>query len=200
MSLTLVPSNHDKWLRVKVRQELDIFEDDHATDLFSTDTFEVQAVPWGDGVMEIRIRPVPPDDEKCIKECQYVSCCVPAEQLERAMAGIADSIFELWYNENSAFDQNMKAVHMYPGHRDITDFPAGYAGFQESEDKPMYVFKQDDWCEYVTYAELIRLTKEIFAVEHVKVLDFRTTIKKVPKNCLSYLYCEAGDAIDPSRF
>lgn len=200
MSMTLVPDNHDKWLVVKVRQELEIMESDHATSLFSTDTFEVQAVPWGDGIMEIRIRPVPPDKEERIKECQYIGCCVPAEQLERAMAGIADSIFELWYNENSAFDQDMKHVHMYPGHREFTDFPEGYAGFQESEDKPMYIFKKDEWCEFVPYMELKRLTQEIFDVEHVKILDFRTTIKKVPKNCASYLYCEAGDEIDPRRF
>ncbi len=196
--MKLVPQ---EWITVQVCQDITIFEKGTDNILFNTSTFEVSAIPWGDRVISIRIRPVPNiDDIDFIDECQYITCNVAIEHLEQAMNGIADSIFDLWFHNNNVFDQDMKLIHMTAGSRDISYFPEGYAAFQESNDKPIFIFKKDDWCEYVTYMELKRLAKEIFNVEHVKILDFRTTIKKVPKNCSLYLYCEAGDAIDPSRF
>jgi hypothetical protein len=196
--MKLVPQ---EWVTVKICQDIAIFEKGTDNVLFNTDTFEVSALPWGDRVMSIRIRPVPNiDDIDFIDECQYITCNVAVEHLEQAMNGIADSIFDLWFHNNNVFDQDMKLIHMTAGSRDISYFPEGYAAFQENSDKPVFVFKKEDWTPFTTYSELKRITNEILNVKRIVILDFRTKIKKVPRGCEMYINCVAGDDIDPSRF
>ena len=196
--MKLVPQ---EWVTVKICQDITIFEKGTDNVLFNTDTFEVSALPWGDRVMSIRIRPVPnTKDIDFIDECQYITCNVAVEHLEQAMSGIADSIFDLWNHNVNVFDQDMNILHMTPGSRDLSYFPEGYAAFQESSDKPVFVFKKEEWTHFTTYVELKRIINEILNIKRIVVLDFRTKIKKGPRGCEMYINCVAGDDIDPGRF